>query len=190
MDESKLALERELGQLFGQCLGTGSADDAFLTLEREEVRTCGHCGAWVRLMGVPPETSPDQPKIALYYPDQFCPNCGNVVGRGLDIELFPSPGIPGAPVYYKITCPECKSHLEYMTQALPPQYLEELFCPVCGISLGVEGQTVETLERAPWPVGVAEEPKPYRATIIVGGVVAAIAVVAGITHHITKKPRR
>jgi len=184
MDESKLALERELGQIFGQ-----PYEEGLITLERETVMTCGNCGAWLRLMGIPPETLPEEPKIALYYPVQFCPNCGTDAGRALDIELFPLPGIPGAPVYHEIACPQCASKLEYMVQALPPQYLEELYCPVCGTSLGVRGQTVEILEKAPWPADrvVAEEPD-REIPIVAGAVIMLVAT--GIIYLVTRKYRR
>lgn len=194
MDESKLALKQELGQLFGQPyrdrpLGVGSPEEALITLERETVVRCGHCMAWVRLMGIPPEVFPEEPKIMLYYPVQFCPQCGNEVGRALDIELFP---FPGGEVWHGITCPQCGSGLRYMTQALAPQYLEEVHCPICEASLRVEGLRVEVLEAVPWPpVALEEEPeKPYRAIQMVGGGLAILLTGVAIGHLMTKKSRR
>ena len=184
MDESLCMLKREVGQLFGKKTRLGSPE------AEEQIVICPHCGAVVRLIGLPPAV---EPGIMLYYPIQYCPQCGTEIGRALDIELTAMAPwfMPGTARWHDIACTRCGSELRYRTQALPPQYLYSLLCPICKNDLGVKGLEVDIISAKPWPP-VAEEPEevPWKPIVIVGGAFTVLFMSIGISHLITRKSRR
>lgn len=187
MDESLSALKKEIGQLYGSKVRLGSPE------EEELIVACRHCGATVKLIGIPPPAEPGGPQIELYYPMQYCPQCGAEIGRALHIELISMPPwlLPGVPIWHRTVCPRCGSALRYKTQALPPQYLYSLHCPVCNIDLGIQGLEVYLVSAEPWPpvappVGVEPE-VPWKPILIVGGAFTMLFIAAGIGHLLTKK---
>ena len=188
MDESLCMLKQELDQLFGKEAKLGGPE------AEGQIIICRHCGAMVRLIGLPPAVEPGESQIMLYYPIQFCPQCGAEVGRALDIELTAMAPwfMPGVARWHDITCSRCGSELRYKTQALPPQYLYSLLCPICRNGLGVTGLEVEIVSAKPWPP-VAEEIEPevpWKPILIVGGAFTMLFIGAGISHLITRKSRR
>ena len=82
INDDFLYLQEEIRQATRATLGP-PAKLGRLGSPEEKVVICRHCGAMVRLIGVPPEGR----KVALYYPIQHCPQCGAEVGRGLNISL-------------------------------------------------------------------------------------------------------
>lgn len=191
MEEPLAGLRREVGRIYADPLTRRRKElsSPGVPITDEAVVMCRHCGAFVRLIGIPPEVEPGGPMMMLYYPLMYCPVCGVDIGRALGVERIDWP-IVGAPIYHLITCTRCGSKLRYKTQALAPQYLRTLQCPVCGNSLEVEGLEVEILEAEPWPM-VAEEPKeiPWKPIIIVGSVFAMLFTAIGIGHLIESKKK-
>lgn len=188
MDESLCMLKEEVDQLFGKKAKLGSPEG------EEQIVICRHCGAVVKLIGLPPALEPGEPYVMLYYPIQYCPQCGVEIGRALDIELIAMAPwfMPGAARWHDITCSRCGSELRYKTQALPPQYLRSLQCPICKNDLGVEGLEVDIISAQPWPPPTipAEEVKeevPWKPIIIVGGAFAILSIGAGIGYFINSR---
>lgn len=189
MKEPLFKLRREVGRMYADPLTQRREElgHPVVPITDEAIVMCRHCGAFVRLIGIPPRVEPGGPMVMLYYPIMYCPVCGVDIGRALGVERVDWP-VVGVPTYHPITCTQCHSKLRYKTQALAPQYLRILQCPVCGGSLEVEGLEVEILEAEPWPM-VAEEPEeiPWKPIIIVGAAFTMLFIGAGIGHLITKK---
>lgn len=82
---SKAALIKEVNQATKEATHLEEpAREARLSSPDWKSITCSHCGAVVRLIGLPPTI---QPGVMLYYPIQFCPQCGTEIGRALSIKV-------------------------------------------------------------------------------------------------------
>lgn len=195
MKEPLFKLRREVGRMYADPLTRRREElgNPVALITDEAIVMCRYCGAFVRLIGIPPDVEPGGPQIALYYPIQYCPVCGIGVGRALWSERAETP-LMGAPILHPITCTQCHSKLMYKTQALPPQYLSWLRCPVCGAHLEVKGLEVGIIEAEPWPV-VAEEPEepekiPWKPIIIVGAAFTMLSIGAGIGYFMNSRKKK
>ena len=120
---------------------------------------CPQCGATLQI--VPP--SPEM-LIAQAFQWLTCPVCGyaklvQVPTGGYVAEVVskmkPPPPMPGEGTWKETIrqqkCATCGSLLEITSQALAPQYIKDLICPVCGKALGVKGISVKILKAPSMP---------------------------------------